>query len=99
MFKPSFRNRIRSAQQRLCKLCLDTGKCYIEDEYHFIAICPLYNNLRKKYIKHLDRCNNLKFIRTMNSTNETIIRELACYVYNAFKVRESYLSKMNIDSI
>ena len=32
---------------RICKSC-DLG-C-VEDEYHFVIICPAYKNLRKKFI-------------------------------------------------
>ena len=32
---------------RICKSC-DLG-C-VEDEYHFVIICPAYENLRKKFI-------------------------------------------------
>jgi DNA modification methylase len=32
-------------EERLCKLCI-TQK--IEDEYHFLIDCPIYNNSRKQ---------------------------------------------------
>ena len=34
---------------RICKSC-DLG-C-VEDEYHFVIICPAYENLRKKFIQN-----------------------------------------------
>ena len=33
--------------KRTCFSCVDE----IEDEYHFIFVCPLYNSLRKQYVK------------------------------------------------
>ena len=36
--------------ERKCSFCnLDE----VEDEYHFILVCPLYNNLRKTYLKNI----------------------------------------------
>ena len=32
---------------RVCNLCEDD----IEDEFHFILKCPIYQNFRSKYIK------------------------------------------------
>ena len=33
--------------KRTCFSCVDK----LEDEYHFILVCPLYNSLRKQYNK------------------------------------------------
>ena len=41
------RNRI-PREERYCLVCNGTD---IEDEYHFICICPRYADLRKKYLK------------------------------------------------
>ena len=32
---------------RKCKLCNK-----LEDEFHFVLECPLYDDIRKKYIRH-----------------------------------------------
>ena len=38
------KNRKRTANERLCKLCrLNT----IENEYHFLCVCPVYKSRRK----------------------------------------------------
>ena len=34
--------------ERLCKMC---SKSEIEDEFHFLLVCPYYDNFRKMYIK------------------------------------------------
>ena len=40
-------NRVDRAQ-RICTLC---NKSDIEDEYHFVLVCPVYSILRQKYIR------------------------------------------------
>ena len=36
------------AEERYCRHCLDK----VEDEYHFIAVCPLYRELRQDPLSH-----------------------------------------------
>ena len=38
------KNRKRTANERLCKLCRLND---IENEYHFLCVCPVYNSRRK----------------------------------------------------
>jgi hypothetical protein len=40
-----YTNTIR--KNRCCRVCVNT----IEDEYHFILVCPLFAELRRKFIK------------------------------------------------
>ena len=43
-------------EERLCKLCIALK---IEDEYHFLIDCPIYNNSRKIcYQKISELCSN-----------------------------------------
>ena len=40
-------------QVRFCKYCLNLGINLIEDEHHVLLICPLFNDIRQRYIaKH-----------------------------------------------
>ena len=32
--------------ERVCKFCLNTGNNNIESEYHFVLVCPLYDELK-----------------------------------------------------
>ena len=54
----------------------------LEDEYHFIIICPCYNDLRRKYIKtyYYARPSVYKFLDLLNSTNKALITNLALYI-------------------
>ena len=40
-------NRV-DREKRICTLC---NKSDIEDEYHFVLVCPVYSILRQKYIR------------------------------------------------
>ena len=43
----SFGSNIVERQQRLCLLC---DKHDVEEEYHFVLICPIYIHYRKRFI-------------------------------------------------
>ena len=69
-------------EERLCVYC----ETITEDEYHFLMICPLYAELRNKFIsQHFtnNACMN-SFYRLMKCENETQIKNLAMFVYYAF---------------
>ena len=73
---------------RRCKFC--NMNC-VENEIHFLLVCPLYKSLRCKYIpitEHLgfyQSENN--FTKIMSSENEKVIQNLALFVYKAFQLR------------
>ena len=74
---------------RYCQYC----ECVIEDEFHFLLICPLYTRLRMLYIPDV-YCNEPsihKFNNLMACQNENVLRNLACFIYHAFKERQIYL--------
>ena len=58
--------------ERLCKKC---NMNLIEDEYHFLLVCPHYTNIRRKYLpRYYCRWPNLhKFSTLMSSKSERII--------------------------
>ena len=63
----------------------------VENEIHFLLVCPLYHNLRLKYIlisEHQGFSQSYNnFIKIMSSENEKVIRNLALLVYKAFQLR------------
>lgn len=79
------------------RIPLDERKCsfcqVLEDEFHFVIECPLYEVLRKKYIAKYfwTRPNMYKFIELINSTNTRYLRKLCIFIYQAFKLRTEYL--------
>ena len=63
----------------------------LEDEFHFLLECSLYNDLRKQYIKryYWKRPNILKLKELMSTTNKRILSNLSLYIFKAFKIRWS----------
>ena len=75
------------------KIPLDNRKCRVcgvlEDEFHFILECAIYDGLRKTYIKryYWQNPNMPKFIELLTSENSKIIKNLSCFIEKAFKMR------------
>ncbi|XP_052807677.1 uncharacterized protein LOC128236681 isoform X2 [Mya arenaria] len=84
------RNRI----QRDKRYCLCCNRSDIEDEFHFICICPCFNLIRKKYIKrnYYIRPSVLKFIELLNSTNRQELIKLSLFVKEALCIRRTTLN-------
>ncbi len=57
----------------------------VESEFHFLLICPLYKELRSKYIKKYYRTwpNLNKFRDLMKNNSTTIMKNLAAFIYHA----------------
>ena len=64
--------------ERKCSSCED-----LEEEYHFLLVCPMYTELRRKYLPEYyhQRPNMLKFVELMSSKKSNIITKLANYMY------------------
>lgn len=77
-----------SRNERACKYC-NSG--LIENEYHFLLVCPYYRELRQKYLKpyfcHWPTLN--KFDDLMSKTNKNIICNVAKFIYHAFNLRKA----------
>ena len=70
-------------------------KCYcgeIEDEMHFVCTCPLYANLRAKYLM---RDATLPLVNSFNDivkcNEKSAARNLGMYVFHALRSREIIL--------
>ena len=76
-------------EDRICLYC-ESG---LEDEFHFLFICALYESLRIMYIPHfiLEHRTTLAFGNLMSNENDSIIRNLAMYLYYAFEKRHDFL--------
>jgi exonuclease III len=75
---------------RLCKCC---NMNVIENEYHFLLVCPAYAEIRKsclnQYYCHWP--NIQKFVNLMSATISSQLRKLARYVYMSMGKREYLL--------
>ena len=68
--------------ERLCDNCNKLG-----DEYHFLFECELFENLRNRLIPRYYRArpSMSKCVELLTSTNKKTLRNLAKYVWLAFK--------------
>ena len=79
-------------QNRKCAFCV---KDDLEDEYHFVLICPRYNNLRTQLIKQYYYRNPsmLKFLQLLNTSGK-VLKHLAIYISKAFEERNRALNEI-----
>lgn len=77
--------------ERICKYC---NMSQVENEYHFLLVCPLYTELRRKFFKpyfcHWPNLN--KFDNLMMSTSKQITLNVAKYIYYALELRKNKLN-------
>ena len=79
-------------ENRLCSYCLNNNVNRIEDEYHFVLVCPLYNNLRQMFLPlYVNDPSIDKFNRLMSSQNESTMLNLSKYVHAAFKIHKHFM--------
>ena len=80
-------------EQRLCILC---DKMEIEDEFHFVMSCPVYQQLRNVFLPNIDIESTTinSFYSLFNSSEQEVLR-LAKYIYNAFIIRENKLKEIS----
>lgn len=83
-------NRV-DREQRICTLC---NKSDIEDEYHFVLVCPVYSHLRQKYIRpfYFKRPSVHKFTLLMQTKQQGVLQKLGKYVYESFALRRSLMT-------
>ena len=59
------------------------------DEFHVMLECPLYRDLRVKYIRkyYWNRTNMHKFIELFKSENSIVVKNVATYVQKSMEKR------------
>lgn len=76
-----------SRENRTCNKC---SMNVIENEFHFLLVCPFYREIRKRFLKsfycHWPTLN--KFDMLMSSENKASIIRLSKYIYFATKLRD-----------
>ena len=77
--------------ERLCRKC---NTRMVEDEYHFLLICPHYNDIRMKYFsRYFCHWPNMsKFKSLMSSKSQHTLSKLSKYIYIALKRRNEIIS-------
>jgi len=80
------------------KIPFENSKCQycnvLEDEFHFIFECPMYNNISHIYLQdYLDNGNSANIpilINLFQSTDKNVNRNLSTFTYKAFEIRNQY---------
>lgn len=72
--------------QRICQLC-NTNQ--IENEYHFLLICPFFREFRELYLPYhvYNQPSFSKFINVMKSQNADLLGRLGVYLFHTLKLR------------
>lgn len=76
-------------EHRFCPMCIQKGLYIVETEYHFIADCETYVNLREKYIDQ-QYCAPNNIVNLFHSSNYNVISNLAIYLHKALQIRKMY---------
>ena len=73
-----------------CPSCTDM----IENEVHFLLVCPLYSDIRHQYIpeKFTRRPSLAKLSILLASANQNLCANVALFVYHAFKARSLFIA-------
>lgn len=77
----------------MCKFCKDNKKIdVIEDEYHVLFQCYMYEDVRKFYMsKHFDVTNLYNFCAVMKTNDPSCIADIANFIASMFKIRKSLM--------
>ena len=76
---------------RLCKMC-NLGQ--VENELHFIIICSMFNDPRRRYIA-IDSITTPtldNFYAVMSNRTEQVVKHLASYIYYVLQRRRELLT-------
>ena len=74
-------------EHRLCKFCLNLNIREIEDEFHFLMVCPLYEHIRHCYSIFENIHTNFNyFINIMSTNNPEHIQQLGSCMHIAMKI-------------
>lgn len=67
------------------RLCIHCNMNTIENEYHFLLVCPFYADLRRKYLSpYYCRWPTLnKFKSLMQNKTDTTVNKLSKFIYYA----------------
>ena len=77
-------------EDRLCVFCGHYNIRAIEDEYHVLFECCVYEEIRNLYLrKHFSCVNQFNFILLLTSAD--CILDVANYISGVFKMRKSLL--------
>eukprot|EP00745_Piridium_sociabile_P003355 TRINITY_DN11989_c0_g1_i12.p1 TRINITY_DN11989_c0_g1~~TRINITY_DN11989_c0_g1_i12.p1 ORF type:complete len:194 (-),score=9.72 TRINITY_DN11989_c0_g1_i12:200-781(-) len=86
-FINSHRHYYSGGANRTCPFCPDC----LENERHFLFLCPLYSSLRQKYLPHIERTQFPLVEKAMNPQRDEHIIALSKYIVFALEVRKKHI--------
>jgi len=91
-----YANDNRPRNERYCIYCSSND---IEDEYHFVCICPCYSVLRSKYINkcYYVKPSVYKYLQLLKSTNKIELIKLSLYFKHALQMRADAIYILNAE--
>ena len=81
---------------RFCNNCLDRNCYVVEDEFHFVLVCTVYNELRLLYFQEVwtnAYPTTRLFYDIMSEYRPTYVNTLIKYLIEAFKTRKLLLNE------
>ena len=87
LFTETGRHQNIARNDRICKHCIHRN---IENEYHFILTCPIYRDLRLKYLPKFaySWANIQKMVKLFSSQKRKHCINLSNYIFAATKLRD-----------
>ena len=85
--KYRYRN-VNEDNLHICPSCRETFEC----ENHFLFSCPVYDDLRNKYLSHLNSLASWGVADVLATLDYSEVRNVATYMYHAFKRRKEAMS-------
>ena len=79
-----------SHEQRLCPFQCKS----VEDEFHFILVCPVYQQIRERFISkfYYNPACEWKFILLLQTDKPYTLQSLGKYIFYSFKKRQQLLT-------
>ena len=79
---------IRPLIPRFMRKCTHCNLNETGNEYHFLLVCPLFNDLRTKYIplKYRNRVNSIKVLDLLSSKDKQVMLNLSKYIKESLKL-------------
>ena len=77
--------------QRICTCCQMN---VIENEYHFLLICPVYRHLRLKYLPkyYCSWPNKNKLCSLLKTNSRSLLYKLSCFLRDSWRLRSQLIT-------
>ena len=83
-------------EERKCTICN-----ILEDEFHFLLECRMYDEFRYSFIKpyYARRKSIQKTVELLQSTNKNMLKNLAVYIFKGFEIFRQRISSDKLTSL